>query len=244
MKTRSAMKTWMTALALTAAGTMLATPAFGQTNATSSPTTNGTDVKSPTNTESGTGPVASPGISPGTSDSTTGATGSDIKSNAGGGHTKSGTMGSGPWSGTAGSDARSDAMKSGLPGRSARGVGSVEQVKAVQQALKDKGHDAGDIDGKMGPKTQAALRDFQQKEGLKATGRADAETMARLGVEVETGAGDSSSSSPAASPGGLSSPGSSSSPGAPSGAQSGARPSPADTGASEDATSTGAKPTK
>jgi peptidoglycan hydrolase-like protein with peptidoglycan-binding domain len=135
-------------------------------------------------------------------------------------------------------------MKSGLPERSARGAGSPEQVKAVQQALKDKGHDAGDIDGKMGPKTQAALRDFQQKEGLKATGRADAETMAKLGVEAKTGAADSSSSSAAASPSGLSSSGSSSSTGAPSGAQSGAGPSPSDTGASKDATSTGAKQTK
>jgi peptidoglycan hydrolase-like protein with peptidoglycan-binding domain len=96
-------------------------------------------------------------------------------------------------------------------------------VKAVQQALKDKGHDVGDVDGRMGPKTQAALRDFQQKEGLKATGRGDAETMAKLGVEA---------SSPAASPSGSSS----------TGAQSGA--SPSDAGAAKPATSTGAKQAK
>jgi peptidoglycan hydrolase-like protein with peptidoglycan-binding domain len=117
-------------------------------------------------------------------------------------------------------------------------------VKAVQQALKDKGQDPGDVDGRMGPKTQAALRDFQQKEGLKATGRADAETMAKLGVEAKTGAVDSSSSSPAALPSGSSSSGSSSPTGAPSGAKSGAGASPSDTGASKDATSTGAKQTK
>ena|SRR5688572_4931202 len=58
--------------------------------------------------------------------------------------------------------------------------GDREQVKAVQQALKDKGHDPGEVDGAMGPKTEAALRDYQRKEGLKATGAADADTMARL----------------------------------------------------------------
>ena len=72
------------------------------------------------------------------------------------------------------------------------------QVKAAQQALKDQGLDPGPIDGKMGPKTKAALRDYQQKQGLKATGRLDTETASKLGVE-KTSSG-SSSTSPAASP--------------------------------------------
>jgi peptidoglycan hydrolase-like protein with peptidoglycan-binding domain len=93
-------------------------------------------------------------------------------------------------------------MKSGRSGASAGG-GNQEQVKAVQQALKDKGHDPGDVDGKMGPKTQAALRDYQQKEGLKATGRLDTETASKLGVQAK--ADTSSSGSPAASPSGSSS---------------------------------------
>jgi peptidoglycan hydrolase-like protein with peptidoglycan-binding domain len=135
-------------------------------------------------------------------------------------------------------------LKSGSSERRARSSGNPAQVKAVQQALKDKGHDPGDIDGRMGPKTLAALRDFQEKEGLKATGRADAETMAKLGVEAKTGAVDSSSSSPAALPSGSSSSGSSSPTGAPSGAKSGAGASPSDTGAAKDATSTGAKQAK
>jgi peptidoglycan hydrolase-like protein with peptidoglycan-binding domain len=225
MKTRSAIKTWITLLALTAAGMMLATSASAQTSTGSSPATTGTDVKSPPDTKSG--PPASPSNAPGGSGPTTGSVGSDTKS------------------GTTGSDSavKSDAMKSGLPARSAE---SPEQVKAVQQALKEKGHEAGDVDGKMGPKTEAALRDFQQKEGLKATGHADAETMAKLGVQAaNTGAMDSSpSSSPAASPRGSSSSGSSSSSGAPSGAQSGVGSSPSDAGSSKDATSTGAKQAK
>jgi peptidoglycan hydrolase-like protein with peptidoglycan-binding domain len=72
-----------------------------------------------------------------------------------------------------------------------------EQVKAAQQALKDKGHDPGAIDGVMGSKTQAAVRDFQSKEGLKASGRLDTETLAKLGV-AKGAAG--TPSTPSASP--------------------------------------------
>lgn len=57
---------------------------------------------------------------------------------------------------------------------------SAAAIKAMQQALKNRGHDPGEVDGTMGPRTQAALRDYQLKEGLKATGVADAETMAKL----------------------------------------------------------------
>ena len=58
--------------------------------------------------------------------------------------------------------------------------GDAASIKAVQQALKDKGHDPGEVDGTMGSKTAAALRDYQRKEGLEATGTADAETLAKL----------------------------------------------------------------
>jgi peptidoglycan hydrolase-like protein with peptidoglycan-binding domain len=76
-----------------------------------------------------------------------------------------------------------------------------EHVKAAQQALKDKGHDPGAVDGVMGPKTQAALKDFQSKEGLKGSGQLDAETMSKLGVQAEAGAAaDTGSSRPSASP--------------------------------------------
>jgi putative peptidoglycan binding protein len=55
-------------------------------------------------------------------------------------------------------------------------------VMAMQRALKDKGHDPGPTDGIMGPRTRAALRDYQRKEGLTPSGRWDAETAAKLGV--------------------------------------------------------------
>jgi peptidoglycan hydrolase-like protein with peptidoglycan-binding domain len=85
-------------------------------------------------------------------------------------------------------------MKSG---KSASGGASKEQVKAVQEALKEKGVDPGPADGVMGPKTRQALREYQKKEGLKASGTLDSETMAKLGVQK---AGASDSSSPSASP--------------------------------------------
>jgi len=104
---------------------------------------------------------------------------------------------------------KSDSMKSSsksdtssTKGHDGMAAGQQEQVKAAQQALKDKGHDPGAVDGVMGPKTQAALRDFQGKEGLKATGRLDRDTMSKLGVEAKAGAAaDTSRGAPAASPG-------------------------------------------
>jgi peptidoglycan hydrolase-like protein with peptidoglycan-binding domain len=91
---------------------------------------------------------------------------------------------------------KSQADKPGAAGGQAAGGGGQQQVKAAQQALKDKGQDPGPIDGVMGPKTQAALKAFQQAEGLTTTGRLDSETMAKLGV------GEGGGSSPSASPGG------------------------------------------
>jgi peptidoglycan hydrolase-like protein with peptidoglycan-binding domain len=93
-------------------------------------------------------------------------------------------------------------MKSGKGASGAR----AEQVKAVQQALKDAGHDPGAIDGMMGPKTQQALKEYQEKEGLKATGRLDSETASKLGVNA------GATGSPAASPSGSSSSGATSAP--------------------------------
>jgi hypothetical protein len=56
-------------------------------------------------------------------------------------------------------------------------------AESVQQALKDKGHDPGPIDGKAGAKTEKALRAFQKQQSLPVTGRMDKETVHKLGVE-------------------------------------------------------------
>ncbi len=55
-------------------------------------------------------------------------------------------------------------------------------VRSVQQALIEDGYNAGSIDGIIGPRTSGALREFQDANGLPATGRIDSATVAALGI--------------------------------------------------------------
>src|SRR5216117_3050723 len=55
-------------------------------------------------------------------------------------------------------------------------------VRTAQQALRDQGYNPGPIDGVMGPRTSAAVLDYQTKEGLTASGQLDDATMDKLGV--------------------------------------------------------------
>ena|SRR5438477_3363994 len=71
---------------------------------------------------------------------------------------------------------------------------SDNSVSQAQQALNDKGFSAGPVDGIAGPQTKSALKQFQQSQGLQASGQLDTQTLAAL----EPGA--SSSSQGAASP--------------------------------------------
>jgi peptidoglycan hydrolase-like protein with peptidoglycan-binding domain len=80
-------------------------------------------------------------------------------------------------------------------------------IKQAQEKLSSKGHDV-QADGVLGPKTQAALKEFQQKEGIQASGRLDQDTLAALGVDE--GSAGTGSSSPASSTGSSSASGSSS----------------------------------
>jgi hypothetical protein len=56
-------------------------------------------------------------------------------------------------------------------------------VRSAQQALNDRGYDAGPVDGMMGPKTEAAIRKFQSATGLPKTGHLDSATIAALHIE-------------------------------------------------------------
>lgn len=58
-----------------------------------------------------------------------------------------------------------------------------EQMKLTQETLSGLGYASGPIDGIMGAGTAAALRAFQQQQGLRATGRVNPETLAALGIE-------------------------------------------------------------
>src|SRR5437868_7355606 len=56
-------------------------------------------------------------------------------------------------------------------------------IRQVQQALNDKGLNAGPVDGQLGPKTKNALRQFQQKQGIQRTASLDSQTLSALGVQ-------------------------------------------------------------
>jgi|GEM_PF-2871276 len=57
---------------------------------------------------------------------------------------------------------------------------SHNELRQVQKKLNDMGFDAGQADGVWGPRTQAAVRSFQQSKNLPATGRLNERTMDAL----------------------------------------------------------------
>jgi peptidoglycan hydrolase-like protein with peptidoglycan-binding domain len=65
---------------------------------------------------------------------------------------------------------------------------SEEQVKQVQEKLSGMGYDVGPVDGIVGPKTQSALREFQQDKGLQATGELNSQTLAAIEAGGASGA--------------------------------------------------------
>lgn len=68
---------------------------------------------------------------------------------------------------------------------------SPNQVKQVQQKLKQDGDYTGAVDGKLGPKTAQAVKQFQQQNGLQQTGSLDDQTLSKLGLEQTSGSGSS-----------------------------------------------------
>lgn len=58
-----------------------------------------------------------------------------------------------------------------------------EQVRQAQQALNDKGFSAGGADGKLGPKTKKALKQFQKSQSLAQSGSLDEKTIVALGIQ-------------------------------------------------------------
>lgn len=79
-----------------------------------------------------------------------------------------------------GGASRSGSMSQG------QGMQNQQVVRQVQEKLKQEGYQVGPVDGIWGPKTQSAVREFQQAEGLEATGQLNQQTLAAL--EVQGGA--------------------------------------------------------
>lgn len=59
-----------------------------------------------------------------------------------------------------------------------------KEVKAVQQALKDRGLFNSDVTGYYGPITEAAVKRFQKQQGISQTGIAGPATLKALGISI------------------------------------------------------------
>jgi len=55
-------------------------------------------------------------------------------------------------------------------------------IREAQEKLSEKGYEPGTPDGKMGPMTRAAIRKYQDHEGLKTTATLDESTLSHLRV--------------------------------------------------------------
>jgi hyperosmotically inducible protein len=81
-------------------------------------------------------------------------------------------------------DRTTDVRSSDMRSHTATGATEEVHVRLAQERLKHKGYDPGPIDGIWGPRTAAAVSDFQRKEGLTVTSRLDADTLGKLDVGV------------------------------------------------------------
>ncbi len=104
------------------------------------------------------------------------------------------------WAGIAVTLLATGMLVQGLP-RSPAGSGSNKdgvagfviknEVKKMQEILREKGHYRGEIDGVLGLRTRTSLRAYQKAEHLPITGQVDIRTADRLGVRPESTWGDS-----------------------------------------------------
>jgi N-acetylmuramoyl-L-alanine amidase len=59
----------------------------------------------------------------------------------------------------------------------------IEHISGVQARLNNLGFDCGEVDGILGPKTRAAIEEFQAYCGIKPSGSADSATRDRLRIK-------------------------------------------------------------
>ena len=67
-----------------------------------------------------------------------------------------------------------------------------EEVSKIQTRLKSWGYFSGEVTGYYGSQTTEAVKRFQQKHGLSATGVADQKTLELIGISSSSGASVSS----------------------------------------------------
>jgi peptidoglycan hydrolase-like protein with peptidoglycan-binding domain len=64
-----------------------------------------------------------------------------------------------------------------------------ETLKVLQERLKAEGVYTGPVDGVLNDQTEAALRQYQEKQGLPVSGAADEATLKQLQIRLPTSAG-------------------------------------------------------
>ena len=74
------------------------------------------------------------------------------------------------------SAAGSDSNKEGVP------ESHQNEIKKLQETLRNKGHHRGKVDGVFGLRTRASIRAYQKAENLPITGQLDTQTVGKLGV--------------------------------------------------------------
>jgi hypothetical protein len=79
---------------------------------------------------------------------------------------------------------RNQAGQQRIHGSTGQQLGTTGRASKFEQALKDKGFEAGSLDGVMDSQTQSAISQFQTDNNLPATGTVDAQTAKQLGVEI------------------------------------------------------------
>lgn len=77
---------------------------------------------------------------------------------------------------------------------------AMTDTRAAQEALKTNGFNPGPVDGRMGPRTRAAVSDYQRKNDLPVTGMLDDATMAKLNVRTSERSSDVPAASPTSQP--------------------------------------------
>jgi len=73
------------------------------------------------------------------------------------------------------------------PGKEVPGAPPRNDVNTMQLALQDKGHYRGKVDGVLGLRTRASIREYQKAQNLPVTGQLDNQTARKLGVAPEGG---------------------------------------------------------
>jgi peptidoglycan hydrolase-like protein with peptidoglycan-binding domain len=64
-----------------------------------------------------------------------------------------------------------------------------DQIQLAQERLKAEGFDPGPVDGVLSAQTEAAIRQYQQKQGIAVSGALNAATMRELQLPSGIGGG-------------------------------------------------------